>query len=242
VILHVLCVYEVLNKYSCIIIILFVLEMSDKISAADQLEIDAAVNSVLRGINGGSSSKSKQSFASITEKVIGNQTSSQSSASSRKKVGNLMEQEQARSSLYDHSTGAAAPALVAERKKWEKTYARGLVENGLKPLEMDDKLKRDIKVIQMRNYMDPKRFYKNPDKMGAILGVGTVIEGAAEYKSHRINRKDRKQTIVEEVMADRAIKGYTKNRFAGIQEASARAKGRNKKGFKAAKKGMGKMR
>jgi len=26
---------------------------------------------------------------------------------------------------------------------------------------MDDKLKRDIKVIQMRNYMDPKRFYKN---------------------------------------------------------------------------------
>ena len=212
--------------------------MSEQISAADQLEIDAAVNSVLRGISGGSLSKNKNSFASITEKVTGNQTSNQSVASSRKKLGNYIEQEQARSSLYD--TTAAAPALVNERKKWEKVYARGLVDNGLKPLEMDDKLKRDIKVIQMRNYMDPKRFYKNPDKMGAILGVGTVIEGAAEFKSHRINRKDRKQSIVEEVMADRSIKGYTKNRYAGIQESTARAKGRNKKGFKAAKKGVGK--
>jgi len=214
--------------------------MSEQISAADQLEIDAAVNSVLRGISGGSLSKNKNSFASITEKVTGNQTSNQSVASSRKKLGNYIEQEQARSSLYDTTAGAAAPALVNERKKWEKVYARGLVDNGLKPLEMDDKLKRDIKVIQMRNYMDPKRFYKNPDKMGAILGVGTVIEGAAEFKSHRINRKDRKQSIVEEVMADRSIKGYTKNRYAGIQESTARAKGRNKKGFKAAKKGVGK--
>lgn len=214
---------------------------SEKITDADQLEIDAAVNSVLRGISGsGSTSKNRKSFSSITDNVTGIQTNEQSIASSRKRVGNVIEQEQARSSLYDVTAGAAAPSLYTEKKKQEKLYARSLVQNGLKPLEMDDKLKRDIKVIQMRNYMDPKRFYKNPDKMGDILGVGTVIEGSAEFKSHRISRKDRKQSIVEEVMADQSIKGYTKARYAGIQESTARAKGRNKKGFKVAKKGIGK--
>ena len=51
----------------------------------------------------------------------------------------------------------------------------------------------------MRNYLDPKRFYKAPDKMRAILHVGTVIEGSAEYKSARLTNKQRKQTIVDEV-------------------------------------------
>lgn len=33
-----------------------------------------------------------------------------------------------------------------------------LDDSFLQPLPMDEKLKRDIKIIQMRNYLDPKRF------------------------------------------------------------------------------------
>ncbi len=42
-------------------------------------------------------------------------------------------------------------------------------------MEMDENLKRDIRLIEMRNYIDPKRFYKKTDKIGQILHVGTGL-------------------------------------------------------------------
>ena len=213
--------------------------MADQITDADRLEIDSVVNGVLRGIAGGNQSKPKKSFTSLTEGVTSVQSSGQGGVPSRRRTGNRIEEEQAHSSLYDPTT-AAAPPLTSVRKPFEKVYGKGLLN--IKPLEMDEQLRRDVKVIQMRNYMDPKRFYKNPDKMGAILHVGTVIEGAAEFKSHRLTRRERKQSLLEEVMADGAIKGYTKQRYGAIQERSARPKGKKgkPKAFKVHKKGVGK--
>jgi hypothetical protein len=104
---------------------------------------------------------------------------------------------------------------------------------------MDSALKRDISMIQMRNYMDPKRsflyllyfifssisflnntcrFYKNPDKPGHVLHVGTVIEGPSEYKSGRLTNRERKQSIVEEILADKSIREYSKRKYLEIQK------------------------
>lgn len=90
-------------------------------------------------------------------------------------------------------------------------------------------------MIQMRNYLDPKRFYKNPDKLGAVLHIGTVIEGPHEYKSSRLTNKQRKQSIVEEILADKSIKDYSKRKFNEIQ-ASKLNKRKTFKVKKAAKK------
>ena len=92
----------------------------------------------------------------------------------------------------------------------------------LKPIEMTDSVKRDLKLIQMRNYLDPKRFYKNPDKFGKILGVGTVVEGPTEYTSNRIIKKNRKNTILDEVLTDASVKRYTKKTFLNIQEQKSK--------------------
>lgn len=81
----------------------------------------------------------------------------------------------------------------------------------------------------MRNYLDPKRFYKNPDKLGTILHVGTVIEGSAEYKSNRLTRKERKQSILEELMSDNSIKNYTKNKYEAIQQKNMKKRNKNSK-------------
>ena len=77
--------------------------------------------------------------------------------------------------------------------------------------------------------------------MGAILHVGTVIEGSAEFKSNRMSRKERKQSVTEEIMADGAIKGYTKRKYEGIQESNSRKRGRkgNQKQKSSRKNGMG---
>lgn len=50
------------------------------------------------------------------------------------------------------------------------------------------------------------------------MHVGTVIEGPTEYISSRINRKDRKKTIMDEILSDSSIKQYTKKAYLAIQE------------------------
>jgi hypothetical protein len=115
------------------------------------------------------------------------------------KKENLIEVAQRGSELYN-STSITAPQLKATKVVKPETVGKGWFD--FEPLVIDEKIKRDIKMIQMRNYLDPKRFYKNPDKMGKVLHVGTVIEGPSEYFSSRMSRKERKQTIVEEILGE----------------------------------------
>jgi hypothetical protein len=115
------------------------------------------------------------------------------------KKENLIEVAQRSSELYN-SASITAPQLKATKVARPETVGKGWFD--FEPLVIDEKIKRDIKMIQMRNYLDPKRFYKNPDKMGKVLHVGTVIEGPSEYFSSRMSRKERKQTIVEEILGD----------------------------------------
>ena len=131
---------------------------------------------------------------------------------------NSIELAAARSSLYDNRT-LAAPSLKKVKEAAPKTLGKGWFD--LRPLELDESVKRDLKVIQMRNFLDPKRFYKNPDKPGTVLHIGTVIEGPAEY-SHRLTRKERRQTITEEVLADADIRAYTRKKYQEIQAGRQR--------------------
>lgn len=134
---------------------------------------------------------------------------------------NAIEEAQASSSLYD-ATASTVPSLKTEREIKKKTLGKGWFD--LEPAVMDETLKRDIKMIQMRNYIDPKRFYKNPDKSKAVLHVGTVVEGVGEYKSSRMTNKERQSTILGEILADKQIKQYAKRKYAEIQESRPQRK------------------
>ena len=105
-----------------------------------------------------------------------------------------------------------------KRAKVKPVKTAGAGWFNLQPLEMDSKLQRDIKMVQMRDYMDPKRFYKNPDKITNVLHIGTVIEGPSEYKSSRLTNRERKQTIVDEVLSSQLIRDYTKSKYLDIQQ------------------------
>ena len=114
---------------------------------------------------------------------------------------------------------------------------------------MTEDLQRDIKMIELRNYIDPKRFvsanysycisllltcksieftvtlrllffrfYKSLGKIQNVLHVGTIIEGPSEFRSSRLTKKERKQSITEELLADRGIKDYTKRAYLQIQD------------------------
>jgi len=126
---------------------------------------------------------------------------------------------QAKSSIYNNKSLSINKEKLTGKKA---TLGKGWFD--LQPMEMDDSLKRDIQMIQMRNYMDPKRFYKNPDKVGPILHIGTVVEGPSEYKSSRVTKKDRKSSITEEILADADVKKYSKRVLADIQKVKQNKK------------------
>ncbi|KAL1923922.1 uncharacterized protein VTP21DRAFT_6957 [Calcarisporiella thermophila] len=87
--------------------------------------------------------------------------------------------------------------------------------------ELTPELKRELQVLKLRNVLDPKRHYKKADKTSpAYFQVGTVIEGSAEFYSSRLTRKERKRTILEEVMGDTEMRHYYKRKFREVQESS----------------------
>ncbi len=67
-------------------------------------------------------------------------------------------------------------------------------------------------------YYSDNRFYKSLGKIRKVLHVGTIVEGPTEFRSARLTNKERKQTITEELLADRGIKDYTKRTYLQIQD------------------------
>jgi ribosomal protein L20A (L18A) len=91
--------------------------------------------------------------------------------------------------------------------------------------DMTDEFKRDFLLIKHRNVLDPHRHYRK-DNFGIpkYSHVGTVIEGNTEFFNSRINRRDRKKTILEEVLADGSSKQRFKRKYEEIQQATRSGK------------------
>ena len=99
------------------------------------------------------------------------------------------------------------------------------------PTPMTSQLKTDLSIIRNRNYLDPKKFYKNADSYeGKVLQLGTVIEGSNEYYSSRLTKRERRMNLTEEVMADRTVTEYAKKKYRELQAEKDVGKGSRRKG------------
>lgn len=89
---------------------------------------------------------------------------------------------------------------------------------------MTPELQRDLRIIENRQHLDPKRFYKSSGsgrKKGQLptrVQLGTVVVGAHEFYSARLHNKERRSRIIDQVMSDKRIKKYTNNRFKALQQ------------------------
>ncbi|CAM9683530.1 unnamed protein product, partial [Chrysoparadoxa australica] len=106
----------------------------------------------------------------------------------------------------------------ARKTRVPKDTSAGKGWFGMEQANMTEKLKQDLSVIKMRNYLDSKRFYKKADVSSKFVQLGTVVEGAAEWKSSRLTKKQRKSTLVDELLADQKFKDYSKAQFNKLQE------------------------
>ncbi|NWZ63370.1 TDIF2 protein, partial [Acrocephalus arundinaceus] len=117
------------------------------------------------------------------------------------------------------------------RAEREKTTGDGWF--GMRAPEITSELKNDLKVLKMRASLDPKHFYKKNDRDGLpkYFQVGTVVDSPIDFYHSRIPKKQRKRTIVEELLADSEFRRYNKKKYQEIMsERAAFAAGkRNRK-------------
>ncbi|XP_066262407.1 deoxynucleotidyltransferase terminal-interacting protein 2-like [Euwallacea similis] len=109
--------------------------------------------------------------------------------------------------------------LQQERKK-EREKTKGKNWYGLPATEMTDELKQDLEVLQMRSVLDPKRFYKKNDLkvLPKYFQVGKVMDAPLDFYNNRLTKKERKRTLVDELLSDAEFQKYNKRKFKEIEE------------------------
>ncbi|NXK31989.1 TDIF2 protein, partial [Piprites chloris] len=117
------------------------------------------------------------------------------------------------------------------RAEREKTTGDGWF--GMKAPEITSELKNDLQVLKMRASLDPKHFYKKNDRDGLpkYFQIGTVVDSPIDFYHSRIPKKQRKRTIVEELLADSEFRRYNKKKYQEImsEKAAFAAGKRNRK-------------
>ncbi|KAH8653380.1 Fcf2 pre-rRNA processing-domain-containing protein [Xylariales sp. PMI_506] len=93
--------------------------------------------------------------------------------------------------------------------------------------DLTPELKRDLQLLKMRNVLDSKRHYKKDTSRSAVPAfsqVGTIVEGPTEYFSARMTKKERKRTLLEEVMETEDTTRKFKSKYGEIQAAKTSGK------------------
>lgn len=95
----------------------------------------------------------------------------------------------------------------------------------------------------MRSVLDPKRMYKKQGKLKIPehSQVGTLIEGPTEFYSARVEKRDRKRTFVEEVLAGEQESGRFKRKYEELQVKKRSGKKGYYKALKQKRRGFGKV-
>ncbi|XP_076286187.1 deoxynucleotidyltransferase terminal-interacting protein 2 [Lasioglossum baleicum] len=105
---------------------------------------------------------------------------------------------------------------LLKRKEREKTKGKDWFN--MRAPEMTPEIKHDLEVLQMRSVLDPKHFYKKNDLkvLPKYFQIGKVLDSPVDYYSSRLTKKERKQTIVDELMADAEFAKYNKRKYKEI--------------------------
>ncbi|PSN49587.1 hypothetical protein C0J52_14219 [Blattella germanica] len=110
--------------------------------------------------------------------------------------------------------------ILKKQRMKERERTKGSKWFNMPATEMTDEMKHDLEVIQMRSVLDPKHFYKKNDLkvLPKYFQVGKVEDNAVDFYNSRLPKKQRKRTIVEELLADSDFKRYNKKRYTEIIE------------------------
>ncbi|KAH9395793.1 Deoxynucleotidyltransferase terminal-interacting protein 2 [Tyrophagus putrescentiae] len=98
--------------------------------------------------------------------------------------------------------------------------------------EVTKDLEKDLAALQMRHVWNAKSFYKKSalegvggkDPTARYFQLGTVVEDKADFYADRLPKRARKQTIVDELLADQEVRATQKRRMAALMAKGGRAR------------------
>ncbi|CAG9765146.1 unnamed protein product [Ceutorhynchus assimilis] len=109
---------------------------------------------------------------------------------------------------------------LQQERKQEREKTKGKNWYGLPATEMTEEVKQDLEILQMRSVLDPKHFYKKNDLkvLPKYFQVGKVLDSPLEFYNNRLTNKERKKTLVDELLADAEFQQYNKRKYGEIME------------------------
>eukprot|EP00112_Aurelia_sp_Birch-Aquarium-sp1_P024330 Seg765.4 transcript_id=Seg765.4/GoldUCD/mRNA.D3Y31 product="rRNA-processing protein fcf2" protein_id=Seg765.4/GoldUCD/D3Y31 len=126
------------------------------------------------------------------------------------------------SDLEKRDLGSQRTETMTQKKKKRKGDREETAGPGwynLPKTEVTDDIKKDLQVLKMRHVLNPKRFYKKGEtNMSKYFQIGTVVAGPSEFYSSRVPKKERKRTMVDELLADSEFRRKNKKKYLEIQE------------------------
>jgi hypothetical protein len=106
-----------------------------------------------------------------------------------------------------------------KKRKIERSKTKGKEWFNLPATEITEERKNDLMVIQMRKALDQKSFYKKRDLsvLPKYFQIGTVMDNSFDYYTARMPRKQRKSTLVEELLADAEFMRRSRTKYEQIK-------------------------
>ncbi|KAJ1656011.1 hypothetical protein IWQ61_004341 [Dispira simplex] len=125
---------------------------------------------------------------------------------------------------HDMTNAELVKKPLASQEARKKTQEWSTMETPI----MTPELKQDLQLLSLRGALDQTRFHKRDKKRLTIpteFQMGTVIEAPHEFYSARLTQKERKSTVVDQIMADTKVKSYLKRK---VEEIGANRKSGSK--------------
>lgn len=117
-----------------------------------------------------------------------------------------------------------------QREERSKTAGKGWFDLG-KPV-MTDELKQELNILKMRQYTNPKKFFKKtPIDIDDYFGIGKVVSHASEYYTSpntKAKGKSDELNFVDELLKDSNYKKYAKRKYREIIEKKEKSSKRKK--------------
>ncbi|KAI0395338.1 Fcf2-domain-containing protein [Xylariaceae sp. FL0594] len=129
-----------------------------------------------------------------------------------------------------NKSGAELSVRVPQARKSKKEMAHkpdaGPQWFNLPATDLTPELRRDLQLLKMRDVLDPKRHYKKDNSRGIpqFSQVGTVIPGPTDFFSARVTKKDRKRTLLQDVLETEKETKRFKNKYGEIQAVKTSGK------------------
>ncbi|CAI5442802.1 unnamed protein product [Caenorhabditis angaria] len=109
----------------------------------------------------------------------------------------------------------------ARLRKTEREKTKGDQWFNMPATELTEENKRDLEMLQMRNVLDPLAHYKRNDRgvLPKYFQVGKVVDAPEDYYSSRMLKKERKKTMVDELLYNEESLVKTKKKYTEIKQA-----------------------